>query len=255
MARARSRQTCSTVVPPRTLAETLLRQSGAESALAALLDAHEAATCVGDCPWQFAVEGQALLSRGASTSLLRLLVRTGLAEHRQETTQAADEVRKFLSLANLSLPDRCCLVLTTDGLPFICQALQRPLINDGTLPRNGRLSTPQKPQWLPLRRELRYGNHVIKAFRVPADNQERVLAAFEAAGWPECVDDPLPPVVDQDAKRRLHHTIQKLNQATRNDSLRFRGNGTGRRICWERRASDVNRNTDQVEDRSPPLSE
>ena len=46
----------------------------------------------------------------------------------------------------------------------------------------------------------RVGDRVVKQFRVPAGNQELILAAFEEMGWPPHIDDPLPPVHDLDPK-------------------------------------------------------
>ena len=52
---------------------------------------------------------------------------------------------------------------------------------------------PLIPTWDYDRRELRYGGQLIKHFKWKAINQERVLMAFEEEGWPDCIDDPLPP--------------------------------------------------------------
>ena len=213
--------------------------------MAALLEAHESASRAGDCRWQFAVEVPILLANGASISLLRSLLCAGLAEHRQETSQPQDDKRKFLPLMNLSLPDRSCLVLTDAGVVLARESLGAlGSQHAGSIPapspkgvRRARIT----PSWNGQRRELRYGNRLIKTYRVPAANQEQILEAFQAAGWPECLGDPLPSVSEQDAKRRLHQSIQKLNQSTRNGPLRFRGDGTGRRICWETRTSETRR--------------
>jgi len=227
------------------LEDALLRNAGAEAALAALLESHEAASHAGVCRWQFAVEVQFLLAHGVSINLLRSLVRAHLAEHRQETSKPDDETRKFLPLMNLSLPERTCLVLTDAGLGFARESLPRLRAQHDraiSTPLSKRASRVRPaPAWDAQRRELRFGDRLVKAYRVPAANQERVLEAFQDAGWPECLDNPLPHASDQDAKRRLHQTIQKLNQSTRSGPLRFRGDGTGQRICWELRTSEATR--------------
>ena len=41
--------------------------------------------------------------------------------------------------------------------------------------------------------EVRYRDEIVKRYRVPAPNQELILAAFEEEGWPQLIDDPLPP--------------------------------------------------------------
>ena len=74
---------------------------------------------------------------------------------------------------------------------------------------------------------------MVKRFRVPAHNQEAVLAAFEEEGWPHRIDDPLPYCAGVKAKYRLHFTIGRLNQSVKQRLIRFFGDGTGEGICWK----------------------
>ena len=182
----------------------LLRTAGAEAALAALLEAYESASRAGDCRWQFAVEVPILLAQGESINLLRLLLRARLAENRQETTKPPDSKRKFLPLMNLSLPDRSCLALTDAGLALAREFFHKPRVHledPFPAPSAEGLPRPRRtPEWDALRRELRYGDQFVKVYRVPAANQERILEAFQVAGWPECLDDPLSYASEQDAK-------------------------------------------------------
>ena len=90
------------------------------------------------------------------------------------------------------------------------------------------------PHWDRDRQELRVGNVVVKQFKVPAPNQEMIIAAFEEEGWPPRIDDPLPPHPQQDSKRRLHDTINSLNRNQREELIRFLGDGSGQGIRWER---------------------
>ena len=96
----------------------------------------------------------------------------------------------------------------------------------GVLPLTG------VPRWDPARRELWLGDFLIKRFRQPSPNQERILAVFQEEGWPPSIDDPLPYQADQDSKRRLHDTIHNLNRCQRNCLIHFSGDGTGERILW-----------------------
>jgi len=91
------------------------------------------------------------------------------------------------------------------------------------------------PRWIAGVRELWYGNRLVKRFRVPARNQERILESFEQEQWARRIDDPLPwTASQQQAKRRLRSEIQRLNGAHATPHLlRFRGDGTGRGIIWE----------------------
>ena len=81
-------------------------------------------------------------------------------------------------------------------------------------------------------RELCYRGELVKAFRVPARNQELILEAFEEEGWPEFIHDPLPPEGDQDPHRRLQATIKSLNRRQAKTLIRFRGNGS-ERVFWQ----------------------
>jgi hypothetical protein len=73
----------------------------------------------------------------------------------------------------------------------------------------------------------------VKRFRVPALNQELILAAFEEEGWPPHLDDPLPQEANTDPKQRLQDTIKRLNRHQVNRLIHFRGDGSGTGILWE----------------------
>lgn len=73
----------------------------------------------------------------------------------------------------------------------------------------------------------------MKRFRVPAPNQELILQAFEEDGWPSFIDDPLPPVPDQDCQQRLRATIKSLNRSQSQQLIRFHMNGGGEVIYWD----------------------
>jgi hypothetical protein len=94
-----------------------------------------------------------------------------------------------------------------------------------------------KPRWDASARELRWGSIVIKRFRRPAPNQERILATFEELGWPPRIDDPLPPAGEVAPARRLHEAVRRLNGAQLHRLVHFGGDGTGRGVCWHWRAA------------------
>jgi hypothetical protein len=62
---------------------------------------------------------------------------------------------------------------------------------------------------------------------------EAILAAFQEEKWTARIDDPLPPVPEQDSKRRLSDTITCLNRNQKHQLIRFHGDGTGEGIIWE----------------------
>jgi len=89
------------------------------------------------------------------------------------------------------------------------------------------------PRWNAGARILRFKGTVVKRFTKPANNQEHVLMAFEEEGWPEHIDDPIPPHGDIDPKRCLHGTIARLNQHQERRLIRFSGDGRGEGVRWE----------------------
>jgi hypothetical protein len=201
----------------------------------------------GDCPLLRGRFSDQRLALGLTVTDLRWLIRRGLAEHAKETTIPGDPARTFRSLAPTSFPPDACLALTPDGASklrallsasFVDRSLQRDQFANGEpldpSPPPGpeaRVHSPA-PIWDPLRRELRYRGQVIKRYRVPAPNQELVLAAFQEEDWPEFIDDPLPPVDDIDPKYRLQVTIKALNRNQVTRPIRFHGNGNGLQVHW-----------------------
>jgi hypothetical protein len=124
------------------------------------------------------------------------------------------------------------LVLTEDGLRVAGQIL---IGLADELP--GSPPTEAIPRWLSEVGELRWGGVVVKSVRNDAHNQRVVLDAFEEEGWPQRIDDPLPPRINIDAKTRLRETVAALNKGQKPPRIRFRGDGTGQGIRWEAVAS------------------
>ncbi|MCR4410894.1 MAG: hypothetical protein NUV77_00550 [Thermoguttaceae bacterium] len=206
-------------------------------ALAFLLEAYQFAVDLGRPVWDFAVEIEDLRSLGLTKNDFRWLVCAGYVEHRREVDAEDDRARSFETEPELSFSKTTCFVLTEAGVAFVrgenlaCQAAA-----DASSPQELPAAHHQngcRPVWDRDRQELRVGRVVVKQFKVPAANQERVLAAFEEEGWPIHIDDPLPPSPDQDPKRRLHDTINSLNRNQKCPLIRFVGDGTGQGVRWE----------------------
>lgn len=102
-----------------------------------------------------------------------------------------------------------------------------------TSPQALALPGPHLPQWDRQCRVLRVGQCVVKHYRRPSANQERVLSAFQEEDWPHRIDDPLSPQGEQEPKCRLHDTIKWLNRHQEHHLIRFLGDGTGEGVCWE----------------------
>jgi hypothetical protein len=212
-------------------------------AFSQLLEVHELARTAGRKDSDFAAEITSLTELGISGSVLRWLVCRGYAKCLREVTQAGDRERRFEPVDNLSLNSQCCFVLSRKGMLFARAALALGDAGSDVAETNGNSSEAVRqrngfaPCWDARRRELRLARKLLKRFRVPAPNQEAILAAFQEEGWPNCIDDPLPPKGDLSPQRRLHDTIKALNRKHRQRPplIHFLGNGTGKNVVWELR--------------------
>jgi hypothetical protein len=74
---------------------------------------------------------------------------------------------------------------------------------------------------------------VIKRFDKPAENQRAILRAFERAGWPTWVANPIKSDHGKDDRQRLADAVYKLNRHQENRLIRFRRDGRGTGILWE----------------------
>ena len=215
--------------------------------------------------WDFAVEIQSLLADGLSKNDLRWLVCKGYVRHAGELTPRGSKHRAFRSIGRLNFCKRTCFVLTEEGAGFALQIIGRApcqrgpcaalnghaAVADGYADAADGQGAPSRidppapmplppavlphlhPCWDRDRQELRVGAEIVKQFKVPAPNQEAILAAFQEEGWPHRIDDPIPPEGDKEPKRRLHDTINSLNRSQRTPLVRFHGDGSGQGVRWE----------------------
>jgi hypothetical protein len=208
--------------------------------LTILLEAVEAARELQRDVWDFAVEIHNLRSAGLTNTDLRWLVCNGYLEQAIETTRPQAAQRTFRPARNLMLCNRSCFVLTPAGAALARREgftpRKRGTPDPHPLPAEPWAAQAKIPRWDAARHELRWGAKLVKRFRVPALNQELILAAFEEEGWPPHLDDPLPSSGDTDAKQRLHDTIKRLNRHQVHRLLHFRGDGNGTGILWELRS-------------------
>ena len=194
-----------------------------QKSLSLLLQAVEHARGLDRDVWDFAVELHCLREFGLTNSDLRWLHYRKYVEHGVELTAQFDEQRTFAHGGLIKVNDpRACLVLTELG-----EAIARQLCFDEIS------SACHVPTWDDVRHELWLGDSLVKQFRLPSPNQEKVLTAFQEEAWPLRIDDPLPPNPNIDPKRRLGDTIKSLNRRQRNHLIRFMGDGTGAGVRWE----------------------
>jgi hypothetical protein len=214
-----------------------------------LLQGYDYAAELGRDRWDFAVEYPALRLAGLSTNDLRWLVYRGFAEHAREISRHFDPDRRFQPVELLTASKRTCVVLTEAGAQIFRGMASQDYFADAdigeTTEPNGQLihaavhrdgnghACVEKPKWDRDRQQLRWGNIIVKEFKLPSPNQERILAAFEEEEWPCRIDDPLPPHPDIEPKRRLNGTITSLNRNQKSRQIRFLGDGSGQGICWK----------------------
>jgi hypothetical protein len=210
--------------------------------LALLLQAHRYANDVSRDPWDFAVEISNLRHAGLNESDFRWLICKGFVEHASDVTLLGQKGRTFCPNGELIFTRTTCISLTAAGTEFAENLLSRTLLfadpedcRSGTnVSDDSQNGVVALPIWDSSRHELWLGNHLIKQFKHRSPNQEIILAAFQEEGWPVSVRDPLRPLQEVDSKRRLNDTIKSLNHHQVKEMMRFRGDGTGEGIIWER---------------------
>ena len=231
-------------------------------AVSLLLNAHRYAAELNRNPWDFAVEVRSLRCVGLTTSDFRWLVCKGFVSHARETTPLEEDGRTFEREGCLTLTRQTCAILTEAGASFAAEVLDagaslHELTRD-SVPHTTACPTPSAsplflgreieprptgvvessvaaaiiPEWDRDRQELRLRGLIVKQFKVPAPNQEIILAAFEEESWPVRIDDPLPVHPCIAAKRRLHETITSLNRNQRLRAINFSGDGSGQGVRW-----------------------
>jgi hypothetical protein len=210
-------------------------------ALRLLLEAQEYADDL-RCPlWHFALEIAALRERGLTNNDFRWLVYRDYLRHAPEAPLLAGPDGAPQS-GRLALSEGSCFVLTPAGVAFARSLLvAEPEAHLPAPPPAPAALLPASapPHWDRDRRELRFADQLVKRFKVPAPNQEIILAAFQEELWPACIDDPLPPHPSIDPKRRLHDTLGSLNRNQKRPLLRFLGNGNGEGVRWEAAAAEA----------------
>jgi hypothetical protein len=89
------------------------------------------------------------------------------------------------------------------------------------------------PRWDARCRELWYGELLLKRFVKAAPIQELLLAAFERAGWPLCMADPLPEHPGVSPEERLHNALRRLNASLVIRVIQFIRDGSARGVGWK----------------------
>jgi hypothetical protein len=207
-----------------------------------LLDAQIFARDVRRSAWDFAMEVDVLNAQGLNYADLRWLICRGFVETAVEVRSDPNRPgRSFQREGELQFTRYSCCVLSDAGVHFVqqmaaegCRVMELPPeITSARQSAATDVGLTPRPIWDRDRQELRIGSSIVKQFKVPAPNQEVVLAAFHEEGWPVRIDDPLPPRDDIQPKRRLHDTIVSLNRNQKTKLLQFSGDGSGEGVRWE----------------------
>jgi hypothetical protein len=202
-------------------------------ALSMLRDAWDGARDLQVHPEEFALEMRPFYVAGLTNTDLRWLVAKGYVEHLEEQIDAHTGCRSFRRSLRLTITPSSCFVLSVTGLVFALEWANwpAPALSPVSEPVPPAACTPL-PHWDGELRVLRWKDFLVKRYRVPAVNQERILTALEEEGWPSRIDDPLPPTRHIDPKARLHDAIKGLNRHCIHPLLCFHGDGTGRGLSW-----------------------
>jgi len=210
-----------------------VKEGRLEAGLSELLTARLCAEDVEGDPWWFAIEIDNLRCLNLTDTVLRWLVGREFLLHREEMDSAETDERAFQRSGRFRFTDHSCFVLSEEGREFTLWLLENPAatVESETLP-----SVEEKvlaPRWDARRRELLFGDCLVKRYRGRSPNQEAVMMAFEEEEWPSQIFDPLIPLPNLCPKRRLNDTIKCLNRHRVRPLIRFGGDGTGQGILWE----------------------
>jgi len=198
----------------------------------------KAFTCAQDLnidPWEFSLPLLHLLDLGVDKSDLRWLVLHGYVTFR-------DRGGRFQPGTKVATGSDPRFLITELGVS-VADAMGEGADLSPSRPSNSAYIVSfcsQLPNWDSDRRVLYFGGRVVKRYRFQAAaNQVAILTAFQEEHWPYGIDDPLSPLPDLLPKQRLNETIKSLNANQPCPLLRFRGDGSGERVCWEPRQASV----------------
>jgi hypothetical protein len=205
------------------------------TALTLLLRARDTARGLGLDPWEFAVGLPELLAAGLTGTDVRWLVAKGYVIQALERVKPSGKRRSFRRHANLALTPRSSFLLTDAGARFLDH--WQPSLPSTAVPDapSDSAATPSLavPHWDNALRKLWYRGTLVKWYRVPAESQETILAAFQEENWPPRIDDPLGQVDGLDPHERLHEAVKGLNRGQVTRLMVFRRDGTGEGVMWE----------------------
>jgi len=106
------------------------------------------------------------------------------------------------------------------------QLTQPPLAATVPVDQDRELVQLAKPMWNKTQRQLRLGAKVIRDYsKRRAKNQEQLLDKFQEKQWETTIEAPFDG-------RQLKDAIDAFNGSVTPDTIRFRGDGTGKGVSW-----------------------
>lgn len=144
----------------------------------------------------------------------------------EEAYQSHGTVGMWMEARNVSL-ERATIEVAR-GLNLMSEETAGWLLRE--LGEEDTTAPPSDPVWYPDRGELRLGNRLIRRVRMTRHptNIRLIIDAFEEAGWPARLDNPLGY-----GKKELYETLRNLNNNLK--VIRFRAQEDGEAVVWERR--------------------
>jgi hypothetical protein len=136
------------------------------------------------------------------------MVERGLIDHATEVITYTGR-REFTEAGELCFPEGACFVRRQSGNGLAAKSAAVPPHFVGPIRHTANaVDDVPPPYWDGNRHVLYHCGCVVKRFKTPAPNQQRILAAFQEEDWPSGIDDPLPPAREIDVKRRLNESLK-----------------------------------------------
>ena len=206
-----------------------------------LAEASDLAADTNCCAHKFAVKIGQLQRAGIHELHLRWLIEKHYIEHLLDTTVFGEHERSIRPTSSEHFSKRSCFLLTQLGRNFADSVLapkqNEQLGTDKPLSLTG--AQHALPVWDSNTKCLYFRNRIVKRFHRHSPNQELILSAFQEDGWPERLDDPLPPKGNADRSSRLSKTVYSLNGSLDSRPISFFCEDST--VCWETNHRQKNR--------------
>jgi len=185
----------------------------------ALLDGpYRCARLLGKSLWDFSRTIDELHKTGVSDDQLDFLVAADLLERKVELSRPARNGTSRSHATKARQVPMVWFVLTKQGAEVASNSAAVEATSE-TGNRSKEEGTDLLPSW--DGRVFSYDGAVLKMFRRHAPAQERILDAFQQAGWPEWLADPLERRGEEHSVKHLRDEVRLLNRTQKPWRVRF----------------------------------